>query len=114
VIEAYCTHHIPYHSLPSVYNSFYPAALSDRLRGAQAELEGIETQRSIFLKQAHSVDVFTVYASLVFTDSYGTISIPLSLSGISARSNGMSATKKNLVVNGSAMCQSFKGSNLRR
>lgn len=94
MIEACCTHHIPYHSLPSVYNSFYPAALSDRLRGAQAELEGIETQRSIFLKQAQSVDVFTAYASLVFTDSYGTISIPLSLSGISARSNGMSATKK--------------------
>lgn len=94
VIEACCTHYIPYHSLPSIYNSFYPAALLERLRSAQAELEGIEAQRSIFLKQTQSVDVFTAYASLLFVDSYGLISIPLSLSGISARSNGMSATKK--------------------
>lgn len=94
VIEACCTHYIPYHSLPSVYNSFYPVALLERLRSAQAELEGIETQRSIFLRQTQSVDAFTAYASLLFVNSYGLISIPLSLSGISRRSNGMSASKK--------------------
>lgn len=96
MIEACCTHYIPYYLLPSIYNSFYPAALIDRLRSAQAELEGIETQRSIFLKQTQSVDVFTAYASLLFVDSYGLISIPLSLSGISGRSNGGSGSKKQL------------------
>lgn len=94
VIEACCTRYVPYNNLPSIYNSFYPATLLDRLRSAQAELEGIETQRSIFLMQTQSVDVFTAYASLIFIEFYGMISIPLSLSGISARSNGMSAMSK--------------------
>lgn len=94
ILEICRVKNYPYHSLPSVYNSFYPSALLDRLRSAQAELEGNETQRSIFLKEAQSMDVFSAYASVIFMEVFGTITIPLSLSGISAKSNGMSFLQK--------------------
>ena len=94
LLEKICNQYVPYHSLPSIYNSFYPRQLVQRFRDAQLELEGESTPRSIFLKQVLSVDVFTAYAALVFTSKFGLISIPLSISGISSRSNGMSGLRK--------------------
>lgn len=94
LLELVSTTYVPYHNLPSLYNSFYPRNLIALFRQAQAQIEGSHAPKSIFLSDAFAPDVFSAYAALVLTKCYGLISVPLSLSGISSRSSGMGALQK--------------------
>ena len=87
--------YLPFHNLPSFYNSFYPRSLVIGFREAQARIEGNVRPGSIFPSNAFAPDVFSSYAALALTKYFGFISIPLSLSGISARSSGMASLQKN-------------------